>query len=389
MPGKDRAHFETYTERTIVKHAILQKYLRAYLTVLKSHVSAVHYIDAFAGRGEYGRGSPGSPLIAISILTEQPVPAVVTLVENDRQNFVHLREAVTAFPATARLLRQPELIHGEFGPHAREVLNDPIYASGKRVATFAFIDPCGVDGVRMQDIARILGTPYGECLVLWNYSGIARWLGLVANSAEPPVSLEEFFGGSDSLALARQTFDSNLEPDEKERQLRDLFIRSLRRQSNARYFLPFRFEAPDAVRTSHYLIHCSGHHIAFKIMKEIMHGEARGSDDVGQFSFLMESAHSMQIQMFLRQRDSSRDAVVKELEKGPLPVSLFCEDWVYRPDDYLTSRQYKKILLELEREGVIEVVDPKSGEVKAAERRVRRPAVTLGDKWVVRLRRPV
>ncbi len=53
MPTHDEVHFDEYPPQTQAKHRILQQYLQAYLTALKSRVKGFHYIDAFAGRGRY------------------------------------------------------------------------------------------------------------------------------------------------------------------------------------------------------------------------------------------------------------------------------------------------------------------------------------------------
>ena len=382
---RDQSTSIPISARTEAKHEILQKYLRAYLKILRPHIDAVHYIDAFAGEGFYAESTPGSPLRAISLLAEIGVPAAVTLIESDHQAFDKLTAAVGQSADTSRLGRKPVLIRGEFGEHVDRVLNDPVYQSNRRVATFAFIDPCGIKGVRLGDIAQVLKRPFGECLVLWNYSGVNRWLGAAATKSERPAELVEFFGGQEELTSAIEAQRSGKSPGQIESSLRELFVHSLRQQSGARYFLPFRFEAPDANRTSHYLIHCSGHHRAFVVMKEIMDGESTGSGDVGQFAFIAASDNTT-LPLFYPRREIARAAVLKELEGGARPVKLFFESWVNRPEDFMTAAQYKSILLGLEQEELIEVVDSVTNVVRPPAKRMRAGRVTLGAKWAVKLR---
>jgi three-Cys-motif partner protein len=386
MPRKGREHFDSYTERTGAKHEILQKYLRVYLAILRTRIDAVHYIDAFAGQGVYGESTPGSPLRAIALRAEMQVPAAVTLIESDAKSFARLAAVIGESKDTQRLRWEPRLIEGEFGSHAASVLSDPIYRECRRVATFAFIDPCGIKGVRLRDIAAVLERPFGECLVLWNYSGIIRWLGVIADTSERPPELEEFFGGQQELERAIAIHLSDLDAEQRESAHRKLFFQSLYRRSGASYFLPFRFEAPDANRTSHYLIHCSGHPLGFRIMKEIMHGESRGADDVGEFGFVTDLG-SESLPLFHPHRDDARRAVLEKLQDGMQPVTLFFDDWVNRPDDYMTTKQYKEILLELEKEGLVEVVDPVTGAAKVPAKRMRRGKMTLGEKYAIRLSR--
>ncbi len=386
MPRKGREHFSSYTERTETKHEILQKYLRVYLAILRSHIDAVHYIDAFAGQGLYGESTPGSPLRAITLLAEMQVPAAVTLIESDAKSFARLAAVVSESKDTQRLRWEPRLIEGEFGSHAASVLSDPVYLECKRVATFAFIDPCGIKGVRLRDIAAVLERPFGECLVLWNYSGVIRWLGAIADTSERPPELEEFFGGQKELERAIEIHLSDLDPEKRESALRNLFFQSLHRRSGASYFLPFRFRAPDANRTSHFLIHCSGHPLGFRIMKEIMHGESRGEDDVGEFGFVTDLG-AESLPLFHPRRDDARRAILEKLQDGVQPVKLFFDGWVNRPDDYMTSGQYKEILLKLEHEGLVEVVHLVTGAVKVPAKRMRKGKITLGKKCAIRLAR--
>lgn len=69
--SNDRNHFEEYREQTRVKYEILEKYLRAYLHVLKRWNDNLLFIDGFAGPGAYqnnGSSQPGSPIRALSLI---------------------------------------------------------------------------------------------------------------------------------------------------------------------------------------------------------------------------------------------------------------------------------------------------------------------------------
>ena len=58
---------EPHTE---AKHAILRKYLDAWLPIITRWNGRVVYIDGFAGPGEYIGGEDGSPIIAIKAVLE-------------------------------------------------------------------------------------------------------------------------------------------------------------------------------------------------------------------------------------------------------------------------------------------------------------------------------
>ncbi|MHB8231544.1 MAG: three-Cys-motif partner protein TcmP [bacterium] len=56
---------------TEAKHAILKKYLAAWLPIMTRFNGNIIYIDGFAGPGEYSGGKDGSPIIAIKAILEQ------------------------------------------------------------------------------------------------------------------------------------------------------------------------------------------------------------------------------------------------------------------------------------------------------------------------------
>jgi three-Cys-motif partner protein len=69
--SNDRSHFDEYREQTRVKHEILERYLWAYLHVLKRWNNNLLFIDGFAGPGVYqanGSTQPGSPIRALSLI---------------------------------------------------------------------------------------------------------------------------------------------------------------------------------------------------------------------------------------------------------------------------------------------------------------------------------
>jgi hypothetical protein len=165
--------------------------------------------------------------------------------------------------------------------------------------------------------------------------------------------------------------------------LRDLFLDSIRKHSGAKFLLPFRFEAKDSTRTSHYLVHCSNNGLAFKIMKHVM-GKASLSEE-GTFELLRDADTSFQMGMFRPHVDRARTEILERLERASAPVHLFTEDWVRRPTDLMTSDGYRRLLLELEDSREIQVLD-KSGNnaVPSDKRRKIRGKATLGEDYVLR-----
>lgn len=383
MTASDQDHFKLYTEQNRVKHAILSKYFGAYTRALARVVNAFHYIDGFAGPGRYQGTHPGSPLLVLQLLSQQKRPFAASLVENDPALHAQLASEVNQHPTVDHQVEQPYVLRGRFEDFISEILARPIYRRYQRVATFAFVDPCGVTGVRMSDLVRLLSLPYGECLLFWNYDGINRWLGGILAGSHDRASLAELLGSVDNVEEALRIFQTG--GLHKELQLRDLFIKVLKNHSGARYILPFRVENRLADRTSHYLIHCSNDGLAFKIMKDVMGTESSGQE--GEFALLSTAETGS---LFAPHLDRARGSMLRGLTVGsrPVRVRFFTEDWVRRPEDFLRSKDYKHLLLEMEREGTIEVLDKTGTRPAPADRRRKvkgRP--TLGDDYFVR-RRP-
>lgn len=380
MPAKGREHFDHHAPQTAIKHAIFEKYFAAYLTVLRTRTDAFHYVDGFAGRGKYGN-QPGSALRAIAALKVQSLPSTVSLVEADRKNFAALEEALREH---LRSLEEPLRIHDEFANCLPRVLGHPIYRKYRSVATFAFIDPCGVSGVRMEDLARLLVLPRSECLLFWNYDGLIRLLGAVASGTCQRSDLENFFGSGATLERAFEVVRRSKSPRLRERRLLDLYLGALSPKV-ARFLIPFRFRAAERDKTSHYLVHCSNHPRAFTIMKDVMWRLTTEGSEAGIFQFLHDDDAGRQGSLFGTATEVARQEILDELAKGEQPVELFRKHWIERPHDLFVESQYRQILLDLEREGLVTMIDPATGKARPAAARIRGGKVTLAEGLHVRL----
>jgi three-Cys-motif partner protein len=381
MAKDDQKHFDTYTPQNRIKHEILGKYFNAYMNALARTAQAYHYIDGFAGPGLYEEKHQGSPLIALDLLARQKLPCTASFTEKDPTLFDRLSRAIAGHQATTMLRDGPLLRQGEFSDFIDEILSRSIYKTFSRVATFAFIDPCGIKGARMADISRLVSQRFGECLIFWNYDGINRWLGGIAKGTHDRAGIIELFGDEATADAALVCF--NDAKANKEILIRDLYLAAAKAHSGAKYLLPFRFEAKDRDRTSHYLVHCSGDGLAFKIMKAVMDG-AKSGDEVGMFEFLNAGETNFQMGIFRPHFDDARTQVLARLAQGSCAVNVFTDEWVRRPTDLVSPEGYKQILLELEVAGEIQVFDKTGMLVPTEKRRKRNGKPTLGEGYYVR-----
>jgi three-Cys-motif partner protein len=380
-------HFGAYTPNNAVKHRILANYLTAYLGALSRVADAAHYIDGFAGRGTYADKVPGSPLTALTLLGEGKLPFTMSLVEASKPDFEQLRDSLAEVPAPANQIELLLIENGKFSDQLNQILSRAIYKRYRRVATFAFIDPCGVAGLRIADIARILSMPFGECLLLWNYDGFNRLLGGATKGTHDTSVIVDMLTGESALAEAMALTQTAPDSEAKEHDMLALFVRQLRDSANATYILPFRFFAPNAERTSHYLIHCGRNALGFKIMKEVM-GKVSQAGEPGTFEFIQNADARKQMDLL---SPSSDDVAMAEIQShlrsnGPCRAKVFTQDWVARPADFRREKDYRRLLCSLEERGVTEVLDKKGTEVVPAERRRRGGTTTIAPDLFVRLR---
>ncbi len=253
------------------------------------------------------------------------------------------------------------------------------------MATFAFVDPCGLTGLYVDDLAKLLRLPYGECLVFFNYDGLNRWVSAVSAGTHPREKLDRFFGSATAAADALACVQSGATGPSRELRLLDIYLHAVLERSGAEFVLPFRFRANNRDRTSHYLIHLAQHPLAFTIMKDVMKTASSADEDYGSFGFIPADELAGQGELFRPNAERARAAILDALKQGPQPVSLFAVKWPQRPTDMLVSKEYKRLLLELEQEGVIEILDETRLPKPAAKRQKRSGQPTLGDNYLVHL----
>ncbi|CAG1010258.1 hypothetical protein PHYC_03821 [Phycisphaerales bacterium] len=219
MSKADLTHFDEYRLQTQLKHSILQSYLGAYLAVLGTKHKTIVYIDAFAGRGFYndskGTRHDGSPIRALAIVASDKKfhdRVQCIFIERRPDHFGDLEARVNEFLKGTSLPKSPILQNAAFG----EVMdglsgffNNP---STRLAPTFLFIDPCGVEGVRLRDIVEILARDGCEVFVFFNYDGVNRIVGLAEAKGESD-TLRDLFGSQARVDRLIRALDSRSKPD--------------------------------------------------------------------------------------------------------------------------------------------------------------------------------
>ncbi|MGE0441237.1 MAG: three-Cys-motif partner protein TcmP [Polyangiaceae bacterium] len=168
-------------EHTPGKHLVLEGYLKAWYPILGMTQDRIVFIDGFAGPGEYERGEPGSPLIALRTLKEHAAKArfsaeIKFLFVEDREDRVrHLEKLVELEKVELPPSCSAAVVHGRFDATMTTLLDD-LEAQMKRLAPcFLMVDPFGVSDTPMGIIQRIMRHPKSEVYVSFMYESINRW----------------------------------------------------------------------------------------------------------------------------------------------------------------------------------------------------------------------
>jgi three-Cys-motif partner protein len=180
---------------TSVKHAILRRYLQAWLPILTQQANNLRqqfgslqsreilFIDGFAGPGEYAGKEPGSPLIAIQAAIDHnvpfPMPVRMLFIEHRADRFARLQTVIA--PHLERASQSSNLRAVE--PHLGDcdaVLNAMLDEYDRKNIRFgpalAFLDQFGYGEVSMSLIKRILSCPQCEVFTYLSYKDMNRWI---------------------------------------------------------------------------------------------------------------------------------------------------------------------------------------------------------------------
>jgi hypothetical protein len=120
-------------------------------------------------------------------------------------------------------------------------------------------------------------------------------------------------------------------------------------------------------------------------MKHVM--DKASSSDQGLFEMLNDSDTSFQMGMFRPHIEKAHTEILECLRARMSRVHLFTEDWVRRPEDLMTSDGYRRLLLEMESAGEIQVLDKNGTTSMPADKRPKRQGkATLGESYILRLK---
>jgi three-Cys-motif partner protein len=328
---------------TLAKHAILQRYLHAWLPILTRQTSAlarqyrnaerreILFIDGFAGPGEYTNGKEGSPVIALKAALDHaipfPIPVRMMFIEERQDRFEHLKKVLAPHLARANQSSNIRAVEPRPGD-CDSVLNALLDDYGRKGISFgpalAFLDQFGYGAVSMDLISRIL--KFGQCEVFsyLDYKDMNRWITDPTKAA----AFTRAYGGQDWQGAVI------LPEHERRRFLLDKYKAALKdsKRGNAAYVTSFSMFDKDG-RPLYWLVFCTNNLRGLEEMKKAMWavdrtGEFRFSDedDSRQLRLFDESYNDSWLAEELATRLAGRTmsaAEVKEFVLTETPCYLF------------------------------------------------------------------
>ena len=179
------------------KHLVLKNYMDAWLPIMRRYNGRVLFIDAFAGPGEYTRGEPGSPVIALRALIDHDAwmngEINYTFIEQDVSRYEHLKAVLENLENEMPENCKYQVINSTFDETLTETL-DRIDEQNQHLApSFVMIDPFGVSDTPMKTIGRILSNPKSEVYI----SFMSREINRFREHPNFERHLDDLFGCSD------------------------------------------------------------------------------------------------------------------------------------------------------------------------------------------------
>lgn len=247
---------------TEAKHAILRKYLDAWLPIMTRWNGRVLYIDGFAGPGEYVGNKDGSPIIAIKAIIEHKKPikaeVVMIFIEADKDRYEYLKKKVNSLKIPSNI--RTECICGKFEGTLTQIFRYLDEQKTRLAPAFVFIDPFGFTGIPFTLIKKIMENPKCEVLITFMFEEINRFI------ADNKLwnSLTETFGTDEWNQVIREK-----DPRKREELLHNIYKKQLEGEASIRFVRSFKM-VNKFNKTDYFLFFGTNNITGLKKMKEAM-----------------------------------------------------------------------------------------------------------------------
>jgi three-Cys-motif partner protein len=325
------------------KHKVLREYLSAWFPILGSFAGRIAFIDGFAGPGQYSKGEPGSPLIALDVFRKYSSrfkgEAVFLFIERDASRAAHLQQVIEeqgVLPSNCKY----EVATSDFETKMTAVLDS--LKTGSIAPAFMMLDPFGIGGMPMDLMSRLFRSGKTELYITFMYEFIDRFKKTPAfeRRLTPLYGTDEWKNGLSLEGRAKPDFFFGLY---KEQLLK----------AGARYVLRF-----DLYRQGHLvyaIFFATKHWKGADAMKKAIWKIA----PFGDFAFRSARYDQLILGMDTVDFGPLRSALLEQFKaKGPVTIDGI-EQFVAGQTDFHTGHIRKNVLLPFEKEGLIEILSPR------------------------------
>lgn len=363
MPDKYEDYWADPSAHTLAKLVIHRDYLGTWFAKLGQTMPRIVYIDGFAGRGAYGTGEIGSPLVALNVAANHigdlaNCDIQMFFIEHSEENAAHLEQLVDELRAGGKVPGNitVQVINGMFGQQMHELVTS-LETQGARMApSFVMIDPFGWTDFGMDLIHRLSAlSPRSEVLVTFMELYIAR--AAPQDNEALAEELDRLFGGRQHWIGVRT------QPDASSR--RAYLLKQYDSQLRAggyKYVYPFEMRNRRNV-PEYYLVFATKNIEGLAGMKRAMWK----ADPSGKFQFSDYVDNQRREQPVLFQEALSFDDLKRRLVgkfKGQIvQVDTTLREFVLVETPYLDTHYKRQILTPMEKAGQLEVISsPRKGK---------------------------
>lgn len=331
---------------TAAKHAILRRYLQAWLPIMARYHGRIVYVDGFAGPGGYSGGEPGSPVIALQTAIEQQEflkqEVVFWFIEEDESRLASLQAAISELQVPSRFL--VTAVNGDCNALLQNLLDGMARDAESLAPSFMFLDPFGFSDTPLSLIRRIMAHDRCEVLITFMFEEINRFL----THDKLPTHFDALFGTEEWREALSQA-----SPGDRRRFLKELYQRQLQLAADIRYVLAFEMRNQND-SLDYILLFGTNSIDGLMKMKESMWKV----DQTTGFTF-SDATHPGQEILFGSVPDARdiRSRITSRFAGQAVPVDAV-ERFVLESTPYRETH-YKKVLKALERETRLAIISAK------------------------------
>ena len=201
MADTHEKYWQNPAAHTLAKLVIHRDYLGLWFGKLGQTMPRIVYIDGFAGRGAYGTGDYGSPLVALDVAANHigniaNCDIRMFFIEHGAENAAELERRVDEMKAAKKVPKNitVKVVNGSFGEQMHDLVTSLETHGAQMAPSFVMIDPFGWTDFGMDIIHRLSALSLrSEVFVTFMELAIAR--AVPQDNEALADELDRLFGG--------------------------------------------------------------------------------------------------------------------------------------------------------------------------------------------------